>query len=83
MDGLNTKTAMDLLQYSIQENNRRFEEIRDDIKSLSEKMANIEKVKAEMIISAKWVSGICSLVIGLLAFLGNAFVAFIISVKSK
>jgi hypothetical protein len=63
----------ELLEYFRDETNRRFEELRQDIKDLTtkvdEKVNDLQQFKVSMIVSSRWISLIVSAVCGLITLL--------------
>jgi uncharacterized protein YlxW (UPF0749 family) len=71
----------ELLKYHIRDTEKRFEELKDSVQSLEEKLDDVAKFKAEMLVSARWVSLIISAVCGAVTMVTTALVEYFISVK--
>lgn len=58
-----------LIKYFIEQSNRTISEIRSEMHAMNEKLLDLQKFKAEMMISSKWVSFIVSGVTGVIMLL--------------
>lgn len=62
-----------LLKYHIQATEKKFDELHDSIKELSQKMDNVNEFKVKMIASSRTVSFIISAVCGAITLLVSVF----------
>ena len=68
----------DVLQYHINETNQNFRDIRNDLKSINEKLDAVNEFKISTVITARWVSLIISSVCGLITLVATGVVDYFI-----
>ena len=65
-----------LIKYFIEQSNRTFSELRSEMHTMNEKLLDLQKFKAEMMVSSKWVSFIVSGITGVIMLLISVFLNY-------
>jgi hypothetical protein len=70
-----------LLQRFIQETDRRFEQVSEQIKDVHEAVKDLTKFKVEMVVSARWTSMLVSAALGLVTLAASTAISVYITSK--
>lgn len=67
-----------LLSYHIEQTGKKFDEVRDELKSLIEKVDALQEFKVSIIINARWVSLVVSAICGFVTLVATTALSFIV-----
>lgn len=66
----------ELIRYFIEQSNRTFSEFRSEMHEMNAKLIDLQRFKAEMMVSSKWVSFIVSGITGVIMLLISMFLNY-------
>lgn len=79
-----SKSVMDnVLKYHIENTNKQFDEIKESLHEIHDRIDDVQKFKAEMLISSRIVSVIISAVCGFLTMIATTILSYYVQVKLK
>lgn len=67
-----------LIDYFIEETNKKFDDVKDRVDSIHKRLDDIEKFKVEMMVSSRWVSLLVSAACGLITLTASSVVSIIV-----
>jgi len=74
---------MELLQYHIDNTNKQFDEVKDKLHEINQRLDDVQKFKVEMLVSSRWISLVVSSVCGFFTLVATSILSYYVQLKLK